>query len=789
MLSLIKGTHILRKLLNFGDIPKELLTPSPEFLTASESLGLHWWHWEQDNGKLTLGPGLLEILGLDPATFDHSLESIYKNIHPDDVKSNQERLKKTLYGEEKLYEVEYRVKDKNGEWQWFYNRGMILQHNSEGRPQVFGGITIDISGQFKHLMAMVEEKEKLEFIFRNTHEAILLFEMKDGYASKVLEANKAAMELFKQSDTDLEKQIPKCFIDDEVLGAKGKLFSQLEEKGFAKVEKKMEKGDGKYMWLEVTAHSFTQTGLNLVMAIASDKTSTKRTEEALRESERLYRTLVEAADDCIGLFSVDHEIVLMNSALHEAIGYTKEEYEALNLMELIHPDDVMHVGIMEGVLQREGAMSVDFRAKHKEGHYVHLSSKNVLLPAEKGEDTLILSIMRDDTERKQTIKELQEAKDRAEESDQLKSAFLANMSHEIRTPMNSIIGFSNLLVNPTLEVESRELYVNRIIRNSELLLALITDIIDLAKIESGQLSIIYGKLLFGDLIGDMEQYAKDEVKRLGKEHILIRTVVGRPDCTLETDVIRIAQVMKNLINNAIKFTKSGSVEIGCKEGTGEDTLIFYVKDTGIGIAPEHFDLIFDQFRQIDGSNTRKFGGTGLGLAICKNLIRLMGGRIWVESKVGEGAVFQIELPVKSSNVVLSRDPGQRFQATSNGVTKDLSIMVVDDEEDSLELYRALLSTLGYSVNTAMNGFDALKILERKSMPDLVLMDVSMPVLSGTDTLRIMKERYPEIKVVAQSAHALVGDRDRFLNDGYDEYLPKPFSEEQLSGIIAKLFKD
>jgi len=247
--------------------------------------------------------------------------------------------------------------------------------------------------------------------------------------------------------------------------------------------------------------------------------------------------------------------------------------------------------------------------------------------------------------------------------------------------------------------------------------------------------------------------------------------------------------MKNLINNAIKFTEKGSVEIGCKQGTREDNLILYVKDTGIGIASEHFDLIFDQFRQIDGSNTRKFGGTGLGLAICKNLIRMMGGRIWVESKVGGGSFFQVELPVKSSNGILTEEPGLRIQVTSMSEKRDLSIMVVDDEEDTLELYRAVLGTLGYEVSTALNGYEALKILEQKSMPDLVLMDVSMPVLSGTETLRIMKERYPGIKVVAQSAHALVGDRDRFLNEGYDEYLPKPFSDEQLAGVIDKLFND
>jgi len=736
-----------------------------------------------------MSPGLMEILGLDSKTYDFSLESMYKNIHPDDIANNQERLRRAFFGEDKLYEIEYRIKDRNGEWQWFYNRGLVLHHDREGKPLVMGGIAIDISGQYKHLMAMVEEKEKLEFIFKNTREAILLFEMEEGKAHKVLEANNAALELFGRNRKDLNKPLPLSFEDDEILGAKGKLFAQIAKKGYAKVEKKLDKGDGSYMWLEVTAHRFNLTGSDLVLAIVTDKTLNRRTENALRESERLYRILFEAADDRIGLFSADQKPLLLNSAFYESLGYSREEFLERDWNESVHPEDKARLETERAEFYKTGISSSEYRVRHKDGHFLHMSSKIVLIKEGLDGQDLILFIMRDISDRKKAMMDLKMAKDHAEESDQLKSAFLANMSHEIRTPMNSIIGFSNLLVNPNLEEEHRELYVNRIIRNSELLLALISDIIDLAKIESGQLSIIYGKLLLGELLGEMEQYAQEELKRLGRKEVQIISRVDIPDCEIETDVIRIAQVMKNLINNAIKFTEKGAVEIGCKQGSRDDSLILYVKDTGIGIASEHYDLIFNQFRQIDGSNTRKFGGTGLGLAICKNLIRLMGGRIWVESKVGGGAFFQLELPAKSSSGVLSQDPGLRIQLTSMGEKRELSIMVVDDEEDTVELYRAILSNLGYSVSTALTGYEALKLLEQKSIPDLVLMDVSMPVLSGTDTLRIMKERYPGIKVVAQSAHALVGDRDRFLEEGYDEYLPKPFSEEQLSGIIAKLFKD
>ncbi|MEN8229681.1 MAG: PAS domain S-box protein [Bacteroidota bacterium] len=769
-------------------LPKELTSPSAEFLSVSESIGLHWWFWDHTTRKINLSPGLMKVLGFKPGEFDHSLTSLYKNIHPDDIQKNTERIKKLFQSEIDLYEIEYRVKDPNGDWQWYYNRGTVNQRDKNGEPLSVGGISIEISGQYKHLLAMVEEKEKFEYIFRNSNEAIIVIELLEGKAGNILDANKAAMELFKKGPEVFGKPLPDEILQDELIGKGGILMRDVFDKGFGRVEQKVKIDNGEERWLEFTLHSFTLTGENLMIAIVKDKTPERMTEAALRESEKLYRTLFEAANDSIGLLTVDHEVVLMNAALHEVIGYTKEEYLALDLMESIHPDDKIQVGIMEGILHSEGAMAVDFRVRHKEGHYVHMSSKNVLIPGEEGEQDLILTIIRDITERKQAMRELEEAKERAEESDQLKSAFLANMSHEIRTPMNSIIGFSNLLVNPGLKDEVKDIYVERIVRNSELLLTLISDIIDLAKIESGQLSVIYGKLRLSELVSDLKQYAHDELHRMENKNIEILIKEVKEDCEIETDVIRIMQVMKNLINNAIKFTEKGSVEIGYKKANNDQNIILYVQDTGIGIASEHFNLIFDQFRQIDGSNTRKFGGTGLGLAICKNLIHLMGGKIWVESETGGGALFQVELPL-SSHAVSKSDASPSYKHMfSPGQSDQLQVMVVDDEPDTLSLLMEMLTNLGHKVTAADSGYEALRLLELFPLPDLIFLDIQMPVMSGTDTLRLIRERYQEIRVVAQSAYALVGDRDRFLNEGYDEYLPKPFTEAQLTATISALFQ-
>jgi two-component system, sensor histidine kinase len=777
---------ILQMNIDHTDVPGELLSPSQQFQAASDSVGLNWWHWEYISQKIRMSEGMVKILGLPSSPAGYSPEEIYKKVHPEDVERNIVLLHQLYTGKDDLYEIEYRVKDSAGKWQWYYNRGSVLHKNEKGEPQVIGGISMGISNQFKRLLSMVEEKKKFEFIVRNSDEAIIVIELLEGKAGIVLDANKAAMDLFKRGPETFGKPLPDYILMDEVIGKGGALMKEVFEKGFGRVEQKVKIENGEELWLEFTLHSFTLTGENLMIAIVRDKTSGRRAEAALRETERLYQTVVEAAEDRIGLFTRDGKPILMNSAYYETVGYTREEFQQFGQYELIHPDDREKLEEESKVLFKQGFSSHEYRIRHKNGTYRAMSSKLVLIKGEEGEPDLVLFITRDISERNRTIKELEEAKEQAVESDQLKSAFLANMSHEIRTPMNSIIGFSNLLNQSGLKEDLRELYVQRIITNSELLLTLISDIIDLAKIESRQLSILHGRILISDLIRDMEQYAHDETLRLQKDQIEIVIKLESNQNEIQTDVIRLAQVMKNLINNAIKFTEKGKVEIGCMQGETDRRVIFYVKDTGIGISPAHFDVIFDQFRQIDGSNTRKFGGTGLGLAICKNLVQLMGGRIWVESEEGGGALFQVELPVKSKGANQQKFPEQKMVKGKVNSGQGISILAVDDEPDTLELYQALLKQRGYDVTIAATGYEVLRLLEQYPLPDLVLMDVQMPVMSGTDTLKIIREHYPELKVVAQSAHALTGDRDRFLAEGFDAYLPKPFTTAELERVISEL---
>ncbi|MGW8314040.1 MAG: ATP-binding protein [Bacteroidales bacterium] len=767
-------------------IPRELDDPSMDFLHAAEHIGLYWWFWDPGKRYLRVSPGLLNLFGIDPQSFDHSIESIYPAIHPEDIEKNKERIFQLLNGEIERYELVYRVKDfsaDGGGWRWFYNRGGVRMRNKQGEAVLVGGITVDISGEFKHLLSMVEQKEKFEFVYQHTTEPILILHPVGKNGIQVMDANRAALDLFQMDKTGMNSESAGLFGCGEMKEAGRLITRQIRDKGFANFEKKIRIREGVERWLEFSVNEFGLTNEELMLAIVSDRTQRKETEAALRETERLYQILFEAADDRIGLFTMGQKPLLLNAAFYETLGYTREEYLASGGEGAIHPEDQQRLHEEGKGLLEDGFTMNEYRVKHKDGHYLHMSSKAVLIPGNHGEEDLVLFVIRDISDRKKFILELEQAKLAAEESDKLKSAFLANMSHEIRTPMNSIVGFSNLLITEGLDQETRKNYVQRIVRNSEHLLVLISDIIDLAKIESGQLPLVYGKIFVSELLMNMKQYAEEELNRQYPKSIQVDVEEPQEAVEMEIDVLRIEQVMKNLINNALKFTEEGTVTIGFNCGSKKNRGQLYVKDTGIGIESDHFGLIFDQFRQVDGSDTRRFGGTGLGLAICRNLVQMMGGRIWVESEPGKGSLFQVELPLRRHilETVVTKQP--IHEDSSPAIGDSPRILVVDDEPDSAELLVEMLSSMGYHGRSVLNGYQALEQMERYFLPDLVFLDVRMPVLTGTELLHILKTRYPGIRVVAQSAHALPGDRERFLDEGYDDHLPKPFTNQQLESIL------
>lgn len=364
--------------------------------------------------------------------------------------------------------------------------------------------------------------------------------------------------------------------------------------------------------------------------------------------------------------------------------------------------------------------------------------------------------------------ELRKAKDKAEESDRLKSAFLANMSHEIRTPLNAIVGFSNLLTMAEDEEERNE-YINIISSNNELLLQLINDILDVAKIEAGTLEFIDSEIDINALLSDIEQSSRLKVP----EGVQISFVEKMPYCIIMSDKNRLAQVITNFINNAIKFTKEGSIRFGYRHK--DDKLLFYVRDTGCGIEPEKKDLVFNRFVKLNSFAQ----GTGLGLAICQMIVKKMGGEIGVESQLGKGSTFWFTLPdtvihridVQSIKTAVNEDA-----VIDNTNPKKATLLIAEDNESNYILIRAVLKE--YDLLHAHDGNEAVR-LYREHRPDLILMDLKMPDMDGYEATVEIRKEDSDIPIIAVTAFAFSEDEQRVKQSGFNGYAAKPIKPAEL----------
>jgi len=397
-------------------------------------------------------------------------------------------------------------------------------------------------------------------------------------------------------------------------------------------------------------------------------------------------------------------------------------------------------------------------------------------------------VVSDVTERMKFIENLKAAKLKAEESDTLKTAFLTNMSHEIRTPMNSIIGFSNLLMDSNLIVEKRNEYLSHILQSSSLLLNLIDDIIDISKIEAEQLNFNPEVFMLNEVVS-LRYNEFSEVNKSNDLEFRLNLPENSEDIACKTDLQRLRQVMGNLLSNAVKFTKKGFIELGYELDQSGDEVIakFFVKDSGIGIKPEMHEIIFERFRQVDDSRTRSFGGTGLGLAICKKLVDLMNGRIWVESEYGEGSTFYFTLPVFKLDRKL--EATKRVNGKKKYDWQSKSLLIAEDENSNYELMKATLQSTGIKLIRAVNGEEAVEMVQNNAAIDLVLMDIRMPKINGYDATRQIKSIRKDLPVLATTAYAMTEDEDKSLKAGCDMYISKPISPIKLLEILSDYLED
>ena len=540
-------------------------------------------------------------------------------------------------------------------------------------------------------------------------------------------------------------------------------------------------------------NAFNKNDLELMKFVSvqiSASISQKMADDSIRESEFMLRQIIDNVPVMIFAKDINLKYVLVNKEFANAYGLRVDEIEG-RLQSDIHPKQDEIENYLEDDLSviELGEIKVINEEQFTTIHDDTRILKTIKIPfkttTRKG--IALLGVAMDITDRRKVEVELQKAKEKAEESDRLKTAFLANMSHEIRTPMNAIVGFSELLHDPDLTNDNRKEFVKLIGDNSKLLLSLIEDIIDVAKIEAEQLKIVHTTCQVNQILDELHHHYSNQVRRFADKHIELKVSKQINDnaFSIKTDPLRFKQVMNNLLGNAIKFTQQGSVEFGYKV-EDEKKIIFFIKDTGIGLAQDKLNLIFERFRQAQESSTKEYGGTGLGLTISRRLVELLGGTIWVESVLHEGSTFFFSLPyvpVKSNSV--SEIIGYTIETHD---WRGKTILVAEDERSNFELIKATLQKTEVEILWAKNGLEAVKMAFDIPEISLILMDMRMPEMNGYEATLKIKEIRSDLPIISLTAYAMTEDQDKSFSAGCDEYISKPFNPIDLIRIMDKYIK-
>jgi len=385
--------------------------------------------------------------------------------------------------------------------------------------------------------------------------------------------------------------------------------------------------------------------------------------------------------------------------------------------------------------------------------------------------------------------ELRKAKKKAEESDKLKSAFLANMSHEVRTPMNGIMGLAHLLANPEVEGETKQEYVNLILSSGNVLISLLDDIMDVSRIEANQVVASKENFQLNDLFKELHGFFSTEIEVMGKKVLELCYKLALDDASsmINTDRVKLRQILVNLLSNALKFTDTGRIEFGYQLQP-DKALLFYVSDTGIGINPEKQKRIFERFVQADNSLSRHFGGSGLGLSICKGFVDLLGGKIWVDSSTHKGAKFYFTIPdVNQSGTTVDKPAGQKLKASDRN-WEDKTILIVEDDHINYQLLEVVLKRTGVNLLHAVTGMDAVRFCEEQQHIDLVLMDVQLPEMNGFEAIKLIKQTHPEIPIIVQTANSMNEEKHRADEAGCQGFMTKPISLNKFMSEVDKFMQ-
>ncbi len=730
------------------------------------------WDWDLNSNKAFHSEQFARMLGFEPDELPYTSEAWSQLLHPDDIKYAYQKVNDYLSGKSSKYESVFRMKTKDGHYKWIKGRGKFVT-DPDGQPERFIGFNTDITAQ-KNAEDRLEHSEHLLKTTLNSINEVVLF-LDPDYTIKL--ANHAAARILNIPLYQFEGR--KCY---DLLYGRDSICPDCPAEKTLKTKtiqtSLRNRPDGTILDRKVYPAIIDRT-LTGAVIVARDITKQVLDEKEIlqsrnlaKENEAKWKLLYYNMPNASVQVNNQYIIEDVNEVTCRITGYSKKELIGQRC-DIICPKGPHKCPVFD-----LGKLKIDndeTTVKAKDGTFVPVL-KSCRRFQHEGTD-IIIENFQDISHIKKIEHELVEARDKAEESDRLKSAFLANMSHEIRTPMNGIMGFAELLRQPNLSTDEQDVYLDVIRKSGKRMLNIISDLIDISRIEAGSTEIHEEETHTGQMLFDLFTFFKPEAKNKG---ITLINNWPKEGCTIITDKTKLNQILSNLIKNAIKYTHQGKIEIGCKK---DDCLLtFYVKDTGIGIPKELHAKVFERFRQAELSVARQYEGAGLGLSICQAYAKLLGGEIELESEPGKGSCFYLKLPCKPIKPMESKETFGRSIKTSE---KLINILIAEDDEDNYFLLHEFLSKNNVRCLHALDGIEAVEIVRSNEDIQLVLMDIKMPRMDGFEATRRIRDIKPNLPVIAQTAFASEDDKVLALEAGCYDYISKPIRLAELYDMILK----
>lgn len=756
----------------------------------------HIGHWELDPdvGTPIWSDEIFRIFGLEPGKSKPSFTDHDTIVHPDDFPILDAAVRSAAR-DGIPFDLIFRILKPDDKIGWMHAIGTIAFDQNNNINKVFG-TAHDIT---EHKQAE-EELKQTQLLLKSSLESpkdIIILSLDRNY--RYLYFNKAHKEVMKYAynkNVEIGMNSLDCITSVEDRNkAKSNYDRSMSGESHSTIQ---EYGDENISYYE-SFYNPIYNEKNEIIGIttfARDITKRKHAEielntakEKAEESENKIKTFYTNVQ--LGIFIVDvnenHNYVFnsINPFSERITGLKNKEIQnkPISILEEKFGTDVYNYvkDLYDKIVRSKKAFTFEEVVELPEKR-INLNTTIKPLINNKGRVYQLIGTNIDITRLKKVEDELIIAKDKAEESDRLKSAFLSNMSHEIRTPMNGILGFSNLLKEPNLSSDDQHRFINIIGNSGERMLNTINNIIDISKIESGLVQTNIEGANINEKMEFVYNFLKPEAENKGLK-LLYRNTLSSKDTFIKTDSEKIYGTLTNLVKNAIKFTDTGSIEFGYqKKGK---YLEFFVKDTGIGIPKNRLDAIFKRFIQADIEDKRAFQGSGLGLSISKSYVKMLGGKIWVESEEGIGSTFYFTIPYKP----VSEDEIEIESTASSELNvvqlKNLKILVVEDDEISDSYLSEVLQIISREILHTVTGVEAIETCKNNPDLNLVLMDIRMPVMDGYEATRQIREFNKDVIIIAQTAYGLSGDNEKALDAGCDAYISKPIIKDELMSLIQQ----